>query len=336
MRYGLTVKKIITLIMILVAAAGISAIVHKAAGEASNNALSPETANAEANADNTAVRDVISCKYYNEKDFRASAEKADARFSIQTDKDISEAGSASSVSANDRIIGGIVPHHLLASDMIAEFFKKLSESKPDTVVILAPNHNRSGGSAVSTGLWSWQTAFGKIAADTDLANYLVKNIGAGTNIDLLEEDHSVSALIPYIKYYMPDTKVVPVLLYGNYGMDKSIKLGRCLYEQLNGKKSLVLASVDFSHYLPPEEAESMDNITYEAIKKMDFDSISLMGNDNLDSPPALITFLSCMKNSGAKTPELVNHSNSSKISGKWSSSTTSYFTIIYNTSGRKP
>lgn len=326
---GLKVKKIIVLIMILAAAAGISAGVHEAAGKVSGNASGntsgQATANLPINADNAAAGDIISCKYYNEKDFRASAEKADAQFSVQTNQNIS--GS---------IIGGIVPHHLLACDMIAEFFKKVSEAKPDTVVILAPNHNRSGGSAVSTGLWSWQTAFGKVDADTSFANYLVKNMGAGTNIDLLEEDHSVSALIPYIRYYMPDAKVVPVLLYGNYGMDKSMRLGKNICEQLNGKKSLVLASVDFSHYLPPEKAEAMDNITFEAIKKMDFDSISLMGNDNLDSPPALMTFLACMKNSGAKAPELVSHGNSSKISGKWSSSTTSYFTIVYYAPDRKP
>jgi AmmeMemoRadiSam system protein B len=323
---GLTFKKVIVLILVLAAAAGISACIRSNAGEPSTH----ETAAISETTDNYTAEKIISCKYFNEKNFRASVEKAGAPASSQSPQNIPENGVNSSSPAKGSVIGGIVPHHLLAGDMIAGFFKKVSASQPDTIVILAPNHNRSGGSVVGTGLWSWQTAFGEVKADTDLASYLVRNLGAGTNFDLLEEDHSVSALIPYIRYYMPEAKVVPVLLYGNYGMDNSIKLGKSLSEQIKGKNSLVLASVDFSHYLTPEKADVMDDTTLEAIKGMDLNSISTMGNDNLDSPPALMSLLTCMKNSGAGAPELISHSNSSKITEKWSSSATSYFTIIYH------
>lgn len=325
MNNRLTGLKIVLTVFILAAVAGAasgacnadkpnmlnSAIEKQATGSSSEkdvgNSCSPE--------------DIISCKYYNENEFRASVEKADAPDSVTMDD--------TSGASKGNITAGIVPHHLLACDMIAKFFKTVSASAPETVVILAPNHQRTGRTAVSTGFWNWQTAFGEVSADSTLVRYLIDNANAGTNINLLEEDHSVSALIPYIRYYMPKAKVVPVLLYGNYGQNNSTELGKGLAARLEGKKSLVLASVDFSHYLTPEKAAAMDKITLEAIKAMDFNALSVMGNDNLDSPAAIMTFLSYIKNSGAQAPELLGHDNSSTIAGKWSSSTTSYFTMVY-------
>lgn len=156
----------------------------------------------------------LQCKYFNEKDFMSSV-----------------LGGLASVPANPapgRIAGGVVPHHLLADEMIAGFFEILSHSSPDVVVVIAPNHKRTGAKGIHTSLLSWGTAFGTLEADRPLAEALIRDFNASQDTLLMEEEHSISSLVPYIKYYLPNTRIVPVLLHGNYSAEDSAELGEWL------------------------------------------------------------------------------------------------------------
>jgi hypothetical protein len=54
-----------------------------------------------------------------------------------------------------------------------------------------------------------------------------------------------------------------------------------------------------------------------------------MGNDNLDSPPAIIALISAMTELEASAPEVAGHGNSSDITGSGADYTTSYLTMLY-------
>ncbi|NLD46262.1 MAG: AmmeMemoRadiSam system protein B [Clostridiaceae bacterium] len=226
------------------------------------------------------------------------------------------------------IAGGVVPHHLLARNMIADFFAALSERKPETIIILAPNHKRIGEKKVITSLQDWETYFGILETNGELAGKLIKSGTAASKSTVLEEDHSISSLIPYIKYYMPDSKVVPLLLHGNLGLPDSVKLGNYIGTIAKDNNCVVIASVDFSHYLSVEKADIMDSITLDAIKRRDIRAISKMTNDNLDSPPSIISLLTAMDTMGAGDMLLIENNNSAKISGQSPDYTTSYFTML--------
>ena len=46
---------------------------------------------------------------------------------------------------NRRIAGGVVPHHLLAKDIMVDFFEFIAEHEPnpDTIILLSPDHFNS-------------------------------------------------------------------------------------------------------------------------------------------------------------------------------------------------
>ncbi len=213
--------------------------------------------------------------------------------------------------------------------LISRFFKVLSVQKPDMIVIIGPNHRRIGQKELYTGYLDWKTPFGTMESDSETVGRIISDDIAGVSHKLLEEEHSVSALVPYIKYYMPDTRIVPLLVHGNLGLKKSIELGRKIERLAGDKNYVVVASVDFSHYLPAEEADRMDKITLAAIKKKDLYSISLMGNGNLDSPPAVISLLTAMDCTRSEDFTVLEHNNSGKMPGIRSDSTTSYFSIVF-------
>ncbi|MGE4282794.1 MAG: AmmeMemoRadiSam system protein B [Clostridia bacterium] len=254
----------------------------------------------------------ILCKYYDEKDFLQSVSAAQSA-------DIS----------SQKIKGGIVPHHLLAKDMIASFFKTVSAEQPEVVVVIAPNHKGTGIKNVHTGSWNWQTPFGILESDQDTISSLIDSKTADMDFNLLEKDHSIAGLVPYIKYYMPNSKIVPVLLHGTYGLKDSQQLGKNLQKKLQNKKSLILASVDFSHYLPLEKADEMDEISIKAIEDRAVNLIQHLNNDHMDSPSSINTLLSAMNAAGVDGMKVIDHSNSDRITGARSNDTTSYFTIIF-------
>jgi Predicted dioxygenase len=255
----------------------------------------------------------LSCKYYVDSDFKRSV-------SIVKQPE---------QNTGSKLIGGIVTHHLLADSLIAPFFSAITTEKPELVFIVGPNHKRLGQEKINTGSWDWQTPFGVLEADHDVVKSLVENLNAGENFELMEEEHSISSLVPYVKYYLPDARIVPILLHGNYGMKASVELAKVLRKIAGDRSWIVVGSIDFSHYLTPEAAGKMDDVTLEAIREGDMKAISDMGNDNLDSPPTLITLLSVMKDEGNYEMKVTGHSNSSKIAGIYSESTTSYFTMLF-------
>ncbi|NLK73133.1 MAG: AmmeMemoRadiSam system protein B [Clostridiales bacterium] len=252
------------------------------------------------------------CKYYDEKAFMASVKQAEN----------TETGKL-------KIAGGIAPHHLLANNLIAKFFKSISTSSQKVVILLGPNHNRFGREKIHTGDWNWQTPFGILETEKDIVSRIVQKTGSGKDMKLLEDEHSMAALMPYIKYYLPEARVVPLVLHGNLGLEESKALADTILECIGDKDYIIIGSVDFSHYLPPDETEAMDLVTIKAIEKRDLLAISHMGNDNLDSPPTIITVLEMMNKVNANGFKVLDHSNSSKMSGTYSRSNTSYYTLLF-------
>lgn len=262
----------------------------------------------------------LRCLYYNEKNFLNSVINAKkSEKAIEDKPDSSHAA------------GGIVPHHLLASDMIACFFEALSKSSPQTIVVIAPNHNRAGLTGIHVCKQSWATAYGTLDADTSLTDKFINELGARQSTELMENDHSISALVPYIKYYMPDVKIVPIMLHGDYSTEDSVKLGNLLADEMARCTDIVIvASVDFSHYLDAKTAFEMDEKTLNAIMSTDIQAISMMGNDNMDSPAAITALLTAMSKNGTSQPTVMDHSISSDITSRGFDYTTSYFTMLFN------
>lgn len=257
----------------------------------------------------------LSCRYYDRRDFMASVSSVS--------KEQEEAAFDS--------IGGIVPHHLLAGNMISDFFYQLSLSSPDTLIVLAPNHRKLGTSGVHTSKLSWGTEFGMLDANSDIVDDLIKFFKASQNSTIMEEEHSISSLVPYIKYYMPNVKIVPILLHGNNTKQESLALGEKLAEYASDNSGVsIIASVDFSHYLDAKTAKKMDIVTLEAIEAYDIDSVYAMDNDNLDSPPSVIALLSAMEGLNSSDLVVLDHGNSSDITGGGADYTTSYYTILFN------
>jgi AmmeMemoRadiSam system protein B len=88
--------------------------------------------------------------------------------------------------------------------------------------------------------------------------------------------------------------------------------------------SLMVASIDFSHYRSAAEARARDAETLSAIRSSRVGRILSFGNDNLDSPGSLAILLDTMRLTGASRFVLRANTDSSALGGSALGGVTSY------------
>jgi MEMO1 family protein len=226
-----------------------------------------------------------------------------------------------------RLVGGVAPHHALAGSNLSRFFLRLEAEPPQTLIVVGPNHPERG-QRVITGRRGWATDFGVVETEAPLVDALVKAGLATVDEETLAEEHSVGALMPYLKYHAPKTRVVPLILHKDITLAELQRLAEVLAPAVNENRILV-ASVDFSHYLTRREAQAKDEQTWAAIESADLQELLRMGPDHLDCPPALVLVMLTMERLGAEGPVVEAHTNSGILLASDTIETTSYFTLTY-------
>lgn len=226
------------------------------------------------------------------------------------------------------IIGGIVPHHLLPSFIIADFYSRIGQQNPKTIIIIGPNHEEKGSGKVLTSELGWNTPFGIVQPDINIAQELVADNLAKIDESVLPSDHAVAGSMPFIKYYSPNTKVVPILLSNFMSINEDKILADKLTKYLN-KDTVIVAAVDFSHYQTSDIAVKNNQRTLNYIENYNFEGINSLNNAYVDSPSSILVFLMSTKSKNAM-PDVLYNTNSGEITGNKNGSVTSYFSIIYH------
>lgn len=226
------------------------------------------------------------------------------------------------------ISGGIIPHHLLPSFMIADFFRQLASQNPQTILLIGPNHYELGEYPVLTSLYSWQTPFGSVVPDPGIIEKLINFRLVEVDEAVLVNEHSVAGIIPFIKYYLPEAQVVPFIVSGWMTFTDITHLVEKL-RQLMNEKTVLIASVDFSHDLPNQEAAAKDQETLEIMNSFDYRRLLTLNNEHLDSPASITTLLLTMQRLGKTNSEVLLHTNSGELLKDNFLSTTSYFSMIF-------
>jgi len=226
-------------------------------------------------------------------------------------------------------LGGVVPHHLVASSFLAEFFTLLKnrEPVPGTILLLAPNHGELGESNIQTADFLWKTAFGEVATDQSLLR-MVEKAGVAIVPQSFENEHGIYSILPYIAHFLPDTKIVPVIFKYQTSSREIEAFSQAVTREMAQRNIFIVSSVDFSHYLPQGEAERKDEETIAAIKNFDASRIARFGSDHLDSPASILILLRIGQILDTTGITVLRHGNSAENIRSRNSSTTSHFTFF--------
>ena len=198
------------------------------------------------------------------------------------------------------VAAGIIPHHGTASRMIASLFETLTESY-DTVIIIGPNHFDEG-SAVVYADCGWHTEKGDIRCDREFVQRLKNDlaIDADAANEAVQNDHSIGWHLPYIADYLPETELACIMLRQEASETTLQALAQLIADYADEKSVLLIGSVDFSHYLMPDEARQMDELTKSVIAAKDYGRLIRLNSDNVDSPKTVYVVMKALELMGAE------------------------------------
>lgn len=235
----------------------------------------------------------------------------------------------SDVDKNFNVYGGIVPHHDLASELIADFFQKLSQyAEPKTFIILGPNHSDVALAPAISGRVTWQTPFGSVSNNYEILEELKEEGAVTYDEENFSKEHSIAVLTPFIAYYFPESLIAPIIFTSKHDREQSLALAEELEKYLN-EDTILISSLDFSHYLPSDLTAEKDELTLELIKSKDYETIAKLNSDYIDSPACLIVLLRAMELMQVPGLEILQHSEAGQLINQELESSTSYFTLFF-------
>lgn len=171
-----------------------------------------------------------------------------------------------------KILSLISPHagYIYSGPIAAKGYYNIAiDGKPDSIIIVGPNHTGYGSAVSIMAEGVWRTPLGDIKIDSELA----KDIQSYSEfIDLDEKghlyEHSIEVQLPFLQYIYGSFQFVPICMMMQ-DLKISRDIGKSIAKAMSKKDILLISSTDFSHNEPQNVAEAKDRIALKAILQLD-------------------------------------------------------------------
>lgn len=176
--------------------------------------------------------------------------------------------------------GGVAPHagYVYSGHEAAHLYLKMFETGlPDTVIILGPAHRAFSSAKIAVYCGDgFETPLGVCQIDKDLAGEIAAKLPFARDEKVHLPEHSLEVQIPFLQYIYGaarksgDLKIVP-LCVTDQGYETSVEASAVLSDIIkrSNKKAAIIASSDFSHYVPADDAYKFDKYAIDAILELD-------------------------------------------------------------------
>ena len=172
----------------------------------------------------------------------------------------------------ERPVALVSPHagYIYSGQIAADAWRQAQGGEYDLVVILGSNHAAPGfrGVAVHPGT-GFRTPLGVAEIDREAAEALVAaDPGCAFDADAHAGEHSVEVQVPFAQVLFPGARILPALL-GSADPATCERFGRALGKVLAGRRAIVVASTDLSHYPSAKDAGRVDRNVLAAAAGLD-------------------------------------------------------------------
>lgn len=224
------------------------------------------------------------------------------------------------------VLAGIAPHHApTAYPLLSEFYGRIPHREHiKTVILLGPDHFNAAKSSIVTSTAVFETPLGQIESDAGFIGRLIKSRTVQNDERPFDREHSMGTHVPFIKKFIPNARIVPIVFRANTSEAQAKSLGKEL-AKIAGERVLVVASVDFTHYFTATKARPIDLRSKKLLEMM---HPNIMSAVDADSPAALITLLTYIELKSVTHAKEFKTMNSADFTGI-STNTTGYVTGYY-------
>ncbi len=207
---------------------------------------------------------------------------------------------------NGTIKAIIVPHagYRFSGQIAAIAFKQLDDIY-NKVILLGPSHHYPLEQASIMEVTHYQTPLGEIELSNEI-DELMKEDMISSVPEAHKKEHSLELELPFMQKTLSDFKLIPILV----GKIDPEEFKQILLKYIDDK-TLIVISVDLSHYHSYEGALQLDAYSIERILAIDSEGIF---NAEIDAPWAVSTLLKIADEKSWK-PSLLFYANSGDVSG---------------------
>jgi len=235
-------------------------------------------------------------------------------------------------------IVGIVPHAgwVFSGKISFSVFNVIKEINKDvdTFIFFSANHSAWLSKSAIMSKGAWETPFGEISVDNDIAVQILKegNFYIEDNPDAHAGEHSIEVQLPFIKFLFPDAKIVPIMPVINSDAVKIGKIvGNIVKKRIEEKKKriVIIGTSDLTHYglsygFAPKGygsdalrwvKEVNDKKIINLMLNLEENEILKEVNKNMNAcgPGAISAVISSAKMLGSKKGTLINYATSYDI-----------------------
>ncbi|MBA7485235.1 hypothetical protein ES707_20773 [subsurface metagenome] len=222
---------------------------------------------------------------------------------------------AKKVELEGELIALISPHagYIYSGPVAAYAYKQLQEKDFDTVILIGPSHRVGFAGASVYNQGPYQTPLGLVEVDSDLAS---KIIAQDKSIRYIPQahirEHSLEVQLPFLQRTLKDFKIVPILI-SEPSLKNCQTLADAIFKCVKGKKVLIVASTDLSHYLSYQKARQLDKVTLDAIVTLKPEEVAKKGD--MCGKAAVLTTILLARRLGADKAIILKYLNSGDTAG---------------------
>ena len=221
-----------------------------------------------------------------------------------------------------KIIALICPHagYTYSGPVAAHSYYALAlDGKPALVVILGPNHTGLGSGISIMVDGSWKTPLGNVEVDREIAEKILR-ISKLVDVDEVAHayEHSIEVQLTFLQYLYGSTfRFVPISMMLQ-DLETSREIGAAIANAVSGVNAVLIASTDFSHYVPQLEADKKDHLALDAILKLDevqLQSVVESYNISMCGYGPVTAVITAAKQLGASSANLLCYKTSGDVTG---------------------
>ena len=213
-------------------------------------------------------------------------------------------------------LGIVSPHagYIYSGQVAAHAFGAIAPGFSGTFVVIGPSHR---GYINCVSEIPWETPFGVVDTDTEF----VRALSIETDEISHQDEHSLEVQMPFIKYRFPRARIAPVMM-GQQDYPSAMRLAEKILAAVRRthREIRIVASSDFSHYVPESKARSDDLWAIEPLTTLDTKEfyrrveerrVTACGYGPISAMVAACTGL------GAKAAELIRYATSGDTTGDY-------------------
>jgi len=234
------------------------------------------------------------------------------------------AGPARAVGPKGDLVALIAPHAGLkySGPVAAYAYRLLCERVFDLVVLVGPSHfvGFEGVAVYRSG--AFETPTGLIPVDEDAAAALMGSTPLVREHDAAHaREHSLEMQLPFLRRLAPDVAILPLVM--GYQTDATARaLADGLADTLTGRRALLVASSDLSHFHAADVAARLDRVVLDSVTQFDADALQAA----LDANPEhacgggpIVAVMRAARRLGATAAVTLQYADSGDVSGDKSS-----------------